>query len=142
MAKSNVERQREYRERKKMEDPNCLKKEKLRARRYRKPVSDTKQEHAKRLDMNKIYCRKYRVKKALHNTAVPQDQGVLANFQKTKSENNLEISNLSPMPSTSGTVQTRSSGEKLQCAFHFAHEHHRDRGNQKLKQWRRHGKKC
>ena len=25
--------------------------------------------------------------------------------------------------------------KSYKCAFHFAHEHHRNRGNQKLKQW-------
>ena len=69
--------------------------------------------------MNKIYCRKYRVKKTLHNKAVPQDQGVLANVQETNSQNNFEISHFSPIPSTSGTVQTRSSEEKLQVCPPF-----------------------
>lgn len=62
-GKTAAERQREYRERKKQNDPEYLQKERNRAKKYRKPAKSlSKKTLIERREKNKLYAQRYRDK--------------------------------------------------------------------------------
>jgi hypothetical protein len=110
MGKSRAELQRDYRERKKKQDPNYLEKERKRALLSKKKIK-------KRREKNKQYCAKYRKSKTdeKEKTRNPSDETVVSNNDLQ----NDEVSSTSqPIPSTS-QFSTRALDNRILVKFDF-----------------------